>query len=198
MFARISFICLALLASPGFSQELALPNNSKNPKVQIDTTQGRIVLELFADKAPATVNNFLAYVESGHYNNTIIHRVSKDFVIQGGAYDANLGKKPQRKPIALETVESLKNRRGTIAAARKISDANSATSEFFINLVDNPQLDFQSKNSPLNQGFAVFGQIVDGIEVIDKIRKVSTTNKPGFPGLPVTTVKIIAISRVSE
>jgi len=198
MFARISIFCLALLASPGFSQELALPNNSKNPKVQIETTQGKIVLELFADKAPATVNNFLGYVQSGHYDNTIIHRVSKDFVIQGGAYDANLLKKPQRKPIALETVESLKNRRGTIAAARKLSDANSATSEFFINLVDNPQLDFQSKNSPLNQGSAVFGQIVDGIEVIDKIRKVSTTNKPGFPGLPVTTVKIISISRVSE
>lgn len=198
MFARISFFCLALLASPGFSQELALPNNSKNPKVQIETTQGKIVLELFADKAPATVNNFLAYVQSGHYNNTIIHRVSKDFVIQGGAYDANLGKKPQRKPIALETVESLKNRRGTITAARKLSDANSATSEFFINLVDNPQLDFQSKNSPLNQGFAVFGQIVDGIDVIDKIRKVSTTNKPGFPGLPVTAVKILSVSRVSE
>jgi len=198
MFARIPFFCLALLASPGFSQELALPNNSKNPKVQIDTSQGKIVLELFADKAPATVNNFLAYLQSGHYNNTIIHRVSKDFVIQGGAYDANLGKKPQRKPIALETVESLKNRRGTIAAARKLSDANSATSEFFINLVDNPQLDFQSKNSPLNQGFAVFGQIVDGIEVIDKVRKVSTTSKPGFPGLPVPTITILSITRVSE
>lgn len=198
MFARIPFFCLALLASPGFSQELALPNNSKNPQVQINTNQGRIVLELFADKAPATVDNFLSYMQSGHYNNTIIHRVSKDFVIQGGAYDAKLGKKPQRKPIALETVESLKNRRGTIAAARKLSDANSATSEFFINLVDNPQLDFQSKNSSLNQGFAVFGQIVDGIEVIDKIRNVATTGKPGFPGLPVTTVKIISISRVAE
>lgn len=198
MFARIPFFCLALLASPGFSQELALPNNSKNPQVQINTTQGRIVLELFADKAPATVDNFLSYMQSGHYNNTIIHRVSKDFVIQGGAYDAKLGKKPQRKPIALETVESLKNRRGTIAAARKLSDANSATSEFFINLVDNPQLDFQSKNNPLNQGFAVFGEIIDGIEVIDKIRNVATTGKPGFPGLPVTTVKIISISRVAE
>ena len=198
MFARICFFCLALLATPGFSQDLALPDNSKNPKIQIVTSHGNIVLELFADKAPTTVNNFLAYVQSGHYNNTIIHRVSTDFVIQGGAYDAKLEKKPQRKPIALETVESLKNRRGTIAAARKLSDANSATSEFFINLVDNPQLDFQSKNSPLNQGFAVFGQIIDGIEVIDKIRKVSITNKPGFPGLPETTVKILSITRVSE
>jgi len=198
MFARISFFCLALLASPGFSQELALPNNSKNPKVQIDTTQGRIVLELFADKAPATVNNFLAYVQSGHYDKTIIHRVSKDFVIQGGAYDANLGKKPQRKPIALETAESLKNRRGTIAAARKLADANSATSEFFFNVVDNPQLDFQSKTSPLNQGFAVFGQIVEGMEVIDKIRKTATTGKPGFPGLPSTPIMIRTITLVSE
>lgn len=198
MFARIPFLCLALLASPGFSQELALPNNNKNPKVQIETTQGKIVLELFADKAPATVNNFLVYVQSGHHNNTIIHRVSKDFVIQGGAYDAKLGKKPQRKPIVLETVEILKNRRGTISAARKISDANSATSEFFINLVDNPQLDFQSKNSPLNQGFAVFGQVVQGMEVIDKIRKAATSNKPGFPQLPVTPVTILSITRVSE
>ena len=198
MFARIPFFCLALLAAPGYSQELALPNNNKNPQVQIETTQGRIVLELFADKAPATVNNFLVYVQSGHYNNTIIHRVSKDFVIQGGAYDAKLGKKPQRKPIVLETVEILKNRRGTISAARKISDANSATSEFFINLVDNPQLDFQSKNSPLNQGFAVFGQVVQGMEVIDKIRKAATSNKPGFPQLPVTPVTILSIRRVSE
>lgn len=198
MFARIPFFCLALLASPVFSQELALPNNNKNPKVQIETTQGKIVLELFADKAPATVNNFLAYMQAGHYNNTIVHRVSKDFVIQGGGYDANLGKKPQRGAIALETVANLKNHRGTIAAARKISDINSASSEFFINLVDNPQLDFQSKNSPLNQGFAVFGQIVKGIEVIDKIRKVSTIDKPGFPGLPATTVTIVSISRVSE
>lgn len=198
MFARISFICLALLATPGFSQDLALPSNTKNPKVQIETSYGKIVLELFADKAPATVNNFLGYVQSGHYNNTIIHRVSKDFIIQGGAYTAELKKKPQNDTIALETVASLKNRRGTIAAARKLSDANSASSEFFIIVVENPQLDFQSKSSPLNQGFAVFGQIVEGIEVVDKIRKVATTNKTGFPGLPTTPVTIRSISRISE
>ena len=200
MFARICFFCLALLATPGFSQDLALPNsnNAKNPKVEIDTSHGKIVLELFSDKAPATVNNFLAYVQSGHYNNTIIHRVAKDFIIQGGAYNANLSKKPQRNAIAREVSAALKNRRGTLAAARKLSETNSATSEFFINLVDNPQLDFQSNISPLHQGFAVFGQIIDGIEVIDKIRKVSTTDKPGFPGLPKKPVIIRSISQVRE
>lgn len=200
MFARICFFCLALLAAPGFSQDLALPNinNAKNPKVEIDTSYGKIVLELFSDKAPATVNNFLAYVQAGHYNNTIIHRVAKDFIIQGGAYNASLSKKPQRNAIAREVSAALKNRRGTLAAARKLSETNSATSEFFINLVDNPQLDFQSNTSSLNQGFAVFGQIIDGIEVIDKIRKVATTDKPGFPGLPKTPVVIRSITRVSE
>jgi len=200
MFARICFFCLALLASPGFSQDLALPNinNAKNPKVEINTSHGKIVLELFSDKAPATVNNFLAYVQSGQYDNTIIHRVTKDFIIQGGAYNANLSKKPQRNAIAREISPALKNRRGTIAAARKLSETHSATSEFFINLADNPQLDFQSNTSPLNQGFAVFGQIIHGIEVIDKIRKVATTDKPGFPGLPKTPVVIRSITRVSE
>ena len=200
MFARICFFCFVLFASPGFSQDLALPgdNKSKNPRVEIDTNQGKIVLELFADKAPATVSNFLAYVQTGYYNNTIIHRVAKDFVIQGGAYDAKLAKKPQRGAIALEKTQGTKNRRGTIAAARKWTDSNSATSEFFINLVDNPQLDFQSNISPLNQGFAVFGQIVEGIEVIDKIRKVATVEKPGFPGLPATPVVIRSVSRVTE
>ncbi len=204
MFFRLAACVLALsfscTAPQSAAQNLPVPNQNGNinPKVVIDTNYGRIVLELFADKAPATVNNFLAYMQAGHYNNTIIHRVSRNFVIQGGAYDPNLKKKAQRNAIALETAASLKNRRGTIAAARKLSEPNSATSEFFINLVDNPQLDFQSKISPLNQGFAVFGQIVEGIEVIDKIRKVSITNKPGFPGLPTTPVTIRSISRVSE
>ncbi len=204
MFFRWSICILALwfscFSQTTAAQDLPMPveGRSANPRLVINTNYGRIVLELFVDKAPATVNNFLAYVQSGHYNNTIIHRVSKDFIIQGGAYAANMNKKPQRNPIAIELASNLKNRRGTIAAARKLSDPNSATSEFFINLVDNPQLDFQSNTSPLNQGFAVFGQIIDGIEVIDKIRKVATTDKPGFPGLPTTPVVIRSITRVSQ
>ena len=200
MFARICFFCLVLFATPVFSQNLALPsgNNPKNPRVVIDTNYGKITLELFAGKAPATVGNFLSYVQSGHYDNTIIHRVARDFLIQGGAYDVILAKKPQHNPIPLEKTTGLNNLRGTIAAARKLPDANSATSEFFINLVDNPQLDFQSGNSPLNQGFVVFGKIVDGFAVIDKIRKVATTGKNGFPELPVSPVVVRSISRVSE
>ena len=198
MFARICFLSLALLASPGFSQDLALPNinNAKNPKVEINTRHENNVLELFSDKTPATVNNFPA--DPDQYKNGISNRVAKDFIIQGAAQDANLLKKSQRNPIAREVSPTLKNRRGTIAAARKLSETNPATSEFFINLVDNPQLDFQSNNSPINQGFAVFGQIIDGIEVIDKIRKVATSDKPGFPGLPTTPVLIRSITRVSE
>jgi peptidyl-prolyl cis-trans isomerase A (cyclophilin A) len=200
MFARICFFCLVLLASPGFSQDIVLPNSniSKNPRVDIDTSHGKIVLELFADKAPATVNNFLVYVQSGHYDNTIIHRIARDFVIQVGAYDTKLAKKAQHNAIALEKTTEVSNRRGSIAAARKMADSNSATSEFFINLVDNPQLDFQSDISPLNQGFAVFGQIVEDIEVIDKIRKLVVQDKPGFPGLPVSPVVNRSIKRVTE
>lgn len=203
MFFRLSVCVLALwfgcVAGNAAAQNLPMPTRANaNPKVAIETSHGRIVLELFADKAPATVNNFLGYVQSGHYNGTIIHRISKDYVIQGGAYTADLTKKPQRNAIALETAHNLKNRRGTIAAARKLSDSNSATSEFFINVVDNPQLDFQSKASPLNQGFAVFGQIIEGMDVIDKIRKLATTGKPGFPALPASPVVIRSISRLSE
>ena len=200
MFARICFFCLVLLATPGFSQDLALPNinNAKNPKVEINSSHGKIVLELFSDKAPATVNNFLAYVQSGYYDNTIIHRVAKNFIGQGSAYDASLKIKPQRNAIARELSPALKNHRGTIAAARKLSETHSATSEFFIHLMDNPQLDFQSNTSPLNQGFAVFGQIIDGIEVIDKIRKVATTAKPDFPALPTTPVLIRSITRAAK
>lgn len=200
MFARICFFCLALLASPGFSQDLALPNinNAKNPKVEINTSHGKIVLELFSDKTPASVNNFAADIQSDHYNYSISNRVAKDFIIQGRAHDANLLKKPQRNAIAREVSPALKNRRSTVAASQKLSGNNCGTSNFFINLVDNPQLDFQSNISPLNQGFALWAQIIDGIEVIDKIRKVATTDKPGFSTLPTTAMVIRLITRVGE
>ena len=200
MFARICFLSLALLSSSCFTQVLALPNinNAKNPKVEINTRHENNVLELFSDKTPATVNNFPADIQSDHYNNSISNRVAKDFIIQGAAQDANLLKKSQRNPIAREVSPVLKNRRGTIAAAQKLSDNNSATSQFFINLVDNPQLDFQSNISPLNQGFAVLAQIIDDIEVVDKIRKVATTDKPDFSTLPTTPVVIRSITRVGE
>ena len=200
MFARICFLSLALLANPCFTQVLALPNinNAKNPKVEINTSHEKNVLELFSDKTPASVNNFPAYIQSDHYNNSINSRVAKDFIIQGGAQDANLLKNPQRNPLAREVSPVLKNRRGAVAAAQQLSDNNCATSNFFFNLVDSPQLDFQSNISPLNQGFAVLAKIIDGIEVIDKIRKVATTDKRGFSTLSTTPVVIRLITRVGK
>mgnify|MGYP000040504278 CR=1 FL=1 len=173
-------------------------NNAKNPKVEINTSHEKIVLVLFSDKPPATVNNFAADIQSDHYNNSISDRVAKDFIIQGGAQDANLSGKSQRNLTAREVSPVLKNRCCTDAAARKLSDNNSTTSNFFFNLIDNPQLNFQSNISPLNQGFAVLAQIIDGIEVIDKIRKVATTDKRGFSTLSTTPVVIRLITLVGE
>lgn len=173
-------------------------NNAKNPNVETNTSHEKNVLELLSDKTPDIVNNYPAELQSDHYNNSISNRVAKDFIIQGGAHDANLLKKPQRNPLAREVSPVLKNRRGTVAASQKLSGPNSTTSQFFIYLLDNPQLDFQSNNSPINQGFAVYGQIIDGIEVIDKIRKVAITNKPGFSALPTTPGVIRSITRVGE
>ena len=173
-------------------------NNAKNPKIETNTRRGENVLELFSGKTPATVNNFLVDIQSDHYNNSISHRVAKDFIIQGGAQDANLSGKSQRNLTAREVSPVFKNRCGTIAAAQKLPGNNSATSQFFINLVDSPQLDFESNISPLNQGFAVLAQIIDGSEVIDKIRKVVTTDKRGFSTLSTTPVVIRLITRVGE
>ena len=200
MFARICFLSLALLANPCFTQVLALPNsnNAKNSEVETNTSHEKKVLELFSDKTLASVNNFPAYIQSDHYNNSINSRVAKDFIIQGGAHNATLLKKPPRNPAAREVSTVLKNRRGTVAAARKLFDNNCATSNFFFNLIDNPWLNFQSNISPLNQGFALWAQIIDGIEVIDKIRKVATTDKPGFSTLPTTAMVIRLITRVGE
>ena len=200
MFARICFLSLASLASPCFTQAQAMLNinNAKNPKVETNTSHEKNVLKLFSDKTPASVNNFPAYIQSDHYNNSINSRVAKDFHIQGGAYGENLLKNPQRSSVAREVSPVLKNRLGAVAAARKLSDNNCATSDFFINLIDNPQLDFQSNISPLNQGFAVLAQIIDGIEVIDKIRKVATTDKRGVSTLPTTPVVTRVIPRVGE
>lgn len=201
MFARICFLSLALVASPCFTQVLALTdiNNAKNPKVEINTSHEKIVLVLFSDKPPATVNNFHADIQSGRYNNSISNRVAKDFIIQSGADNANLLKNPQRNPAAREVSPVLKNRCGTDAAARKLSDNNSTTSNFFFNLVDSPQLHFFQYNiSPLNQGLAVLAQPIDGIEVIDIIRKVAMANKRGFSTLATAPVMIHTITRAGE
>ena len=140
-------------------------------KVKLDTSAGAIVVELDAAKAPKTVENFLQYVKDGHYSNTVFHRVIENFMIQGGGMTADLKQKPVRAPIGLESRNGLTNQRGTIAMART-SDPNSATAQFFINVKDNDFLNqAQSRDG---QGYAVFGKVVQGMDVVDKIRATPT------------------------
>ena len=145
-------------------------------KATMETSMGTITIELDEEKAPATVKNFVDYAESGHYDGTIFHRVIDGFMIQGGGFTRDMNQKPTREPIRNEAMNGLKNLRGTIAMARTMV-VDSATSQFFINLVDNDFLDFQA---PTAQGFGyvVFGRVTDGMEVVDKIAKVRT----GFAG----------------
>ncbi|MBO7236482.1 MAG: peptidyl-prolyl cis-trans isomerase [Kiritimatiellae bacterium] len=145
-------------------------------KATIDTNMGTITLELNEEKAPETVRNFVKYAEDGHYDGTIFHRVIDGFMIQGGGFTKAMNQKPTREPIRNEAMNGLKNERGTIAMARTMV-VDSATSQFFINLVDNAFLDFSSP-TPQGFGYAVFGKVIDGMSVVDSIAKVKT----GFSG----------------
>lgn len=148
----------------------------KSPiKVTMETSMGDIVLELYPDKAPVSVQNFIDYVQADFYDNTIFHRVIEGFMIQGGGFDKEGASKETRDPIENEADNGLKNERGTIAYART-NEVNSATSQFFINHRDNPNLDFRSP-TPSGYGYAVFGKVVDGMDVVDKIASVPTTTK---------------------
>ena len=167
---------------------LSLPGLAWAQRVALDTTMGSIVIELAPKEAPKTVANFLEYVKSGHYNNTVFHRVMGNFMIQGGGYTADLGEKPTRAPIPLESQNGLKNDRGAVSMARR-GDPNSATSQFFINVVDNPRLDYPS---PDGHGYAVFGKVVEGMEVVDKIRAVPTGASGSHQSVPTTPVVIKA------
>jgi cyclophilin family peptidyl-prolyl cis-trans isomerase len=151
---------------------------------------GTIVLELFHEQSPLTVQNFLAYVESGFYNGTIFHRVIKDFMIQGGGFTENMAEKPTSAPVKNESNNGRSNRRGTIAMART-SDPDSATAQFFINLKANPHLDYNArKKAP---GYAVFGRVIEGIDVIDIIGEQPTGyygQLGDVPSIPITIFKI--------
>ncbi len=156
-------------------------------KVRLATSQGDIVVQLEAAKAPKSVENFLQYVKDGHYDGTVFHRVISGFMIQGGGFDADMKQKATRAPIALESRNGLSNARGTIAMARTMVP-DSATSQFFINVVDNPRLD--AANSPDGNGYAVFGKVVAGMEVVDKIRAVPVGDKAGHQNVPQQPVVI--------
>lgn len=155
--------------------------------VRLSTSQGDIVVQLDAAKAPKTVDNFLQYVKAGHYNGTIFHRVIDGFMVQGGGMTPDMKEKPTRAPIPLESRNGLTNLRGTLAMART-AVPDSATSQFFINVKDNAFLD--AANSRDGNGYAVFGKVVEGMDVVDKIRKVQTGTKGFHQDVPVEPVLI--------
>jgi len=157
-------------------------------KVRLQTSEGDIVIALQADKAPRTVENFLQYVRAGHYNGTVFHRVIENFMIQGGGFDAQLTQKATRPPIPLEARNGLNNVRGTVAMART-AVPDSATAQFFINVVDNAFLD--AANSRDGQGYAVFGQVVDGMAIVDRIRVVPTASRGPHQNVPLKPVTIV-------
>ena len=157
-------------------------------KVQLTTNLGNIVLQLDSDKAPATVENFVTYVRDGHYDGTIFHRVISDFMIQGGGLDQNMNPKPTRDSIQNEADNGLKNRLGSVAMART-PDPHSASAQFFINTTDNGFLDFREKSED-GWGYCVFGRVVDGMDVVEKIEEAQTTRRSGFADVPVEIILI--------
>ena len=165
----------------------------KNPVVLLETTSGDILVELYPDKAPETVANFLKYVDNGFYNNTIFHRVIPGFMIQGGGLTCRMQQKDTEAPIRNEADNGLKNDRGTIAMARTM-DPHSATAQFFINLVDNDFLNFQAPSGN-GWGYCVFGRVTEGMDVVDKIAKVKTTSVGMYQDVPSDMVVITGASR---
>ncbi len=157
-------------------------------QVKFTTSLGAFTLQLDAEKAPKTVENFLAYVAAGHYDNTVFHRVIKGFMIQGGGFEPGMKQKECPPPIDNEAANGLKNKRGTIAMART-GDPHSATAQFFINVVDNDFLDFKAPSGQ-GWGYCVFGEVTDGMETIDAIRAVRTGNKGFHQDVPVDDVVI--------
>lgn len=156
------------------------------PRVKLKTTLGTIVVEVDTQRAPATAANFLQYVKEGFYDGTVFHRVIDGFMIQGGGYTPDFQQKSTRPPIALETNPSLKNLRGTLAMART-ANPNSATAQFFVNVVDNANLDAPR---PDGYGYAVFGRVISGMDVVDRIKSVATTSKGPYQNVPAKPVII--------
>jgi peptidyl-prolyl cis-trans isomerase A (cyclophilin A) len=184
----------ALIASAPTHAQSAAGASAAHPNVLIKTTQGDIRVELYPEKAPKTVANFLDYVKSGQYSNTIFHRVISGFMIQGGGFTPEMQEKPTRAPIPLESRNGLKNTAGAIAMART-SDPNSATAQFFIDTVDNPNLDYPN---PDGNGYAVFGKVVSGFDVVKKIEAMPTTTRGPYSDIPQKPIVIQSVTVVSK
>ncbi len=199
-------VCLIALSLPAHAQ-------AKSTKALISTSMGDITLELNAEKAPVTVKNFIEYVKAGHYNNTIFHRVIDGFMIQGGGMDASMNERKTNAPIKLESSNGLKNAKGTVAMART-QQPNSATAQFFINVGDNDFLNYRKFDEDTTMdtprgtrrvpkgtvidGYAVFGEVISGMDVVEKIKGVATTTKGPHGNVPVDPVTIKSIKLIES
>jgi len=188
MFKKIFVIVVMLLISAG----IACAEGKKNPVVLMETSLGNVKMELFEKEAPLSVKNFLDYTSSGFYNGTIFHRVIAGFMIQGGGFTTDFKQKPTKAPIKNEAANGLKNQRGTLSMART-GNPDSATAQFFINVVNNDGL---NRPSPDGHGYAVFGKVIEGMDVVDKIKSVKTGFQRGFQDVPVEQVVIKSIKVV--
>lgn len=181
-FLSLTFCVINLLASSALAQA--------NPRVRLNTSKGDVVLELYPQKAPQTVANFLQYVREKHYDGTLFHRVIDGFMIQAGGFTAEFQQKTTRSPIALEAGNGLKNDRGTVAMART-NAPNSATAQFFINVADNLML---NAPNPDGYGYAVFGRVIEGMDTVEKIQRVPTGSKGPHQNVPVINVTIFKVT----
>ena len=184
---RIGFV-FSLLFTPFMSV------HAENPRVLMETSHGAMIIELYPEDAPETVENFLAYVKSGFYEGTVFHRVIRDFMIQGGGFDENMKQKPTLKPIQNEADNGLQNKIGTIAMART-SDPHSATAQFFINVANNSSLDFREKTTRA-YGYTVFGRVVEGMRTVNEIRNMPTGRKMGHQDVPLQPVVIQKVRQI--
>ncbi len=191
MLPLLAEAAIGLPAAPAPAAEPAPVVAANLQRVLLVTSMGEILVELDATAAPATVANFLAYAREGHYNGTVFHRVIPGLLVQAGAFTPDLQQKPSRVPVASEAANGLLNTRGTLAAARDRGVVDSATAQFFFNLVDNPKLDRSADDSPYTAGYTVFGRVLQGLEVVDRIAAVPTGAQGPFPAwVPVVPVVI--------
>jgi cyclophilin family peptidyl-prolyl cis-trans isomerase len=179
-------------AAPSEATPRNPPADPKHPVVVIETSLGNITLRLDAEHAVLTVDNFLSYVRAAHYDQTVVHQVYKGQGIVAGGYGVDLREKPARTPIRNEAQNGLKNRRGTIAMVRQPDQIDSATCQFFINVTDNPALDYKDR-TPAGYGYCVFGEVTEGMDVVDKINETPVKNAPNFDQTPVQPVVIASI-----
>ena len=192
--STVALICITI--SSCYGDSIHKINHGEETKlIKLTTTKGNIVIKLFSDKAPETVKNFLNYTENGNYNGTIFHRVIQNFMVQGGGLMPDMSEFVSNAPVVNESNNDLSNKKGTVAMART-SDPHSATSQFFINLKDNDFLD--KKNAPDGYGYCVFGEVVEGMDIVENIGTVSTGNTGGHGDVPQEPIVVEKVEVIEE